>query len=260
MKTTFAMGTFLTVQIKGKDSSPMEHLFIEEVRRLEKLLSLYRPSSEISGLNEAAGTKPLPVSNETYAVIREALRYAQLSGGAFDPTLQPQGYRHVTLDPELHTVFISRPDLQLDLGGIGKGFALDRALTKILQVGEVEWVSADFGGQLLFWHQNGSFDPETILIDDPAARSDQGDRFSFQITSNGSVSTSSHAQQPGHLWDPLQGKPATVLTGVTVAAPNATQAEALSTAVFVMGQSEGKSWLTQFSGVQAFIFPHESQN
>jgi thiamine biosynthesis lipoprotein len=242
------MGTILTVRIEGEDSGRMERLFADEVQRLEELLSIYRTSSEITRINRAAGIAPVRVSTETYTVIEEALHYAALSSGTFDPTAGSSAdYHKVLLNPDNRTVFLEAPGMRLDLGGIGKGFALDRALARVREAGAIESVSADFGGQLFFWHKDGSFAPETILIEDRQP-------FTFQIDTNGSISTSSNAERPGHLLDPRSGRPAEGVDSVTVSAPTSTQAEALSTAVFIMGKEAGEAWLSQFPGVRAFIF------
>jgi thiamine biosynthesis lipoprotein len=257
MNRRYVMGTFLSVRIAGDQPKRLQRVFLDEVQRLENLLSIYRPESEISRINRDAGTVPMRVSPETYEIVAEALRYAELSRGAFDPTLQPAGYRRLVLNVREGTVFLSLPGMKLDLGGIGKGFALDRALAKVRVAGDPESVTADFGGQLLFWHRMGSFGPETIVIEDPVSG---GEAATFQIGSNGSVSTSSNAERPGHILDPRLGESARALAGVTIAAPTGTQAEALSTAVFVMGEESGRSWLKQFSNVQTHISRYGSSN
>ncbi len=120
--------------------------------------------------------------------------------------------------------------MTLNLGGIGKGFALDRALARVQTEGTPESVSADFGGQLLLWHMNGSFGPETVLVEDPVTRNTME---TFQVTANCSISTSSNAERPGHLQNTLTGEQAPTHGSTTVIARSGTEAEALSTAFFV---------------------------
>jgi len=233
MSRRYVMGTFLTVSIVGEDAARLPRIFMDEVQRLETILSIYRPESEVSRINREAGRRAVVVSGDAFRVIREALRFAAQSGGAFDPTMQPFGYRRVELDPQSRTVFLTQEAMKLDLGGIGKGFALDRALAAARSAATPESVSADFGGQLLFWHRSGSFGPETVLIEDPANGSAVE---TFQVASNCSISSSSNAERPGHLRNPLTGEPAGGNGSVTVVAPTGTQAEALSTAFFVQGR------------------------
>ena len=189
-KMRYVMGTFLSVYIAGENSEELQRIFLGEVQRLEELLSLYRPESDISRINRAAGTAAVPVSSETFEVVEKSLYYAALSGGAFDPVAPAHlgDYRQVHLDAIARTVFLEAPGMRLDLGGIGKGFALDKALDRIREAGNPESVSADFGGQLLFWHCSGRLGPETIVLEDPRTRDAA---VTFQMRSNGSVSTSS---------------------------------------------------------------------
>ncbi len=232
MNTRYVMGTFLSVQIAGHDASKLTQIFFEEVQRLEELLSIYKPESEISKINHAAGIEAVCVSGDTYDVVEKAFAYAEISGGAFDPSLRPWGYRQILLDSEKRTIFLQNTGMTLDLGGIGKGFALDHALARVRRQGSPQSVSTNFGGQLLFWHASGSFGPEIIIIEDPVNR-DAAE--TFQITSNCSISTSSNAERPRHLRDPRTGKPVEAHGSVTVVAPTGTEAEALSTAYFIEG-------------------------
>jgi FAD:protein FMN transferase len=230
MTQRYVMGTFLAVLITGEDYAELTRIFLDEVQHLEELLSIYRPDSEISQINRAAGHHAVAVSEDTLHVIQEALRFAAQSGGAFDPTVQPSGYRQVQLNRDARTIFLPLAGMMLDLGGIAKGFALDRALARVQEMGAPESVSADFGGQLLFWHKSGSFGPETIMIEDPIDRRPAG---IFQVSANCSISTSSNAERPGHLRNPLTGEPVPENGSVTVIALTGTEAEALSTALFV---------------------------
>ena len=204
----------------------------------KNLLSLYKPDSEISRINQAAGAAPVAVSPETYSIVEKAIHYAEKSGGAFDPTLKPRGFRQIALDAADKTIFIQCPEMKLDLGGIGKGFALDQALARVQSEGSPESVSASFGGQLLFWHTNGAFGPEKILIED---EQNEGTPKSFQISSNCSISTSSNAERPGHLRDPRTGDEVARNDSVTVVASTGTEAEAWSTALFIQGASQSPS-------------------
>jgi thiamine biosynthesis lipoprotein len=224
------MGTFLNVCITGTESASLAAIFLDEVQRLEGLLSKYQPESDVSRINRAAGDHAVSVSRDTFQVIETALHFAAQSEGAFDPTLEPFGYRFVRMDLLQRSIFLERAGMALDLGGIGKGFALDKALAKVKGMGTLESLSADFGGQLLFWHKNGSFAPETILIENTltGAAAD-----AFEVSSNCSISTSSNAERPGHLRHPLTGKSVQNNESVTVIASTGMEAEALSTTYFI---------------------------
>ena len=252
--TRYAMGTLLRVETaaNGPDSAEKSRdLIFTEVQRWEGLLSRYRPNSEISSVNRAAGVRPARVGAETYAAIERSLEFARASSGAFSP-LEGGDHRDVLLDCAARTIFLPVAGTSLDLGGIGKGFALDRAMELARTPPELERASIDFGGQLLFWTRDSRPRPATVAIEDPARPG--AIIADFEIRSNCSVSTSSQAERPGHLVDRRTGKPAQGLACATVVAPSATEAEAWSTALFVAGQS-GLAWLKDRPGVTAYLFP-----
>jgi thiamine biosynthesis lipoprotein len=251
--TRFAMGTLLRVETEASRpdaAARTRDLIFAEVQRLEALLSRFRPESEISSINKAAGVRPIGVGRETYAAIEQSLNFARASAGAFSPVAGGD-YREVVLDRAEPTVFLPIAGASLDLGGIGKGFALDRAMDLVRKSPELERARIDFGGQLLFWRRDGFMDCESVAIEDPAAPG--AILAEFKIRENCSVSTSSQAERPGHLVDRRTGRTANGLTSATVAAPSATEAEAWSTALFVAGR-EGLAWLENRPGVEAFLF------
>jgi thiamine biosynthesis lipoprotein len=242
---------------------------VDEIQRLEELLSVYRPASEISRINQAAGFAPIRVSPATYAAIKQAIHFARLSSGAFDPTIVDGArathrkgsvecdasvdYRRVILNPHDQTVYLPVAGMGLNLGGIGKGFALDCAIEHARQAPDVGQVFINFGGQLLFWTPKSSFDPVKVGIEDPK---NQGRLLSiFDIRSNCSISTSSNAERPAHLIDPRSGRPAQSVESATVIAPTATEAEAWSTALFVSGPSERSTLLKEHPEIKAFLSP-----
>ncbi len=227
------MGTLLRVETEsGVRRRSGRDLIFAEIQRLELLLSRFLPGSEISSINRAAGEEPVSVGPETYDAIERSLDFARASSGAFSP-VAGAGYRDVRLEPDARTVFLPLHGSSLDLGGIGKGFALDRGLELARQSPDLDRVHVDFGGQLLFWTRDGRPDPLTVAIEDPAR---PGTFLSdFEIRSNCSVSTSSQAERPGHLVDRRTGRTATGTASATIVAPSATEAEAWSTALFVAG-------------------------
>ena len=252
--TRFVMGTLLRVETEANRpdaAARARELIFAEVQRLEGLLSRFRPDSELSSINKAAGDRPVSVGRETYEAIAQSLDFARASEGAFSPVAGGD-YALVRLDPASLSVFLPVPGASLDLGGIGKGFALDRAMDLVRESPEFERAHVDFGGQLLFWRRDGFVDSVTVAIEDPAR---PGTILAdFKIRENCSVSTSSQAERPGHLVDRRTGRTAQGISSATVVAPSATEAEAWSTALFVAG-GEGLPWLKERPGVQAFLFP-----
>jgi len=260
----YVMGTFLTVETFGADSKKVERgrdAIFGEIQRLDELLSIYRPESEISRINQAAGLRAIRVSPQTFDVIERACRYARLSGGAFDPTAQRLGpvgrhYEAVRLNPIEQSVALPA-SMRLDLGGIGKGFALDSALARARDIPALEKIIIDFGGQLLFWTPSGAFDPVRVSIENPNDR--DAILSTIEIASNGSLSTSSNAEHAEHLLDPRTGKPAEGVISASAWAPTATEAEVLSTALFILGPAESAALLKKCSGARAYIFSERSK-
>lgn len=214
----------------GPDSAALDRV-LDAVRdtteSLDSLLSTFRDDSEISQVNRRRGTESGGRMTPAFAsVLAEALAVARASGGAFDPTLRD--WRGVTFDAERGRVRL-RAGLALDFGGIAKGYALDRAAA--LLAGVADSALLDLGGQFQWV---GPATRRTVGIADPD--------HSLQVLAavemhGGSLSTSSQAEQPGHIVDPRErGRtPARRARSVTVLAPSGISADAWSTALFVLG-------------------------
>jgi thiamine biosynthesis lipoprotein len=210
----------------------------DSVRAVDSLLSTFRDDSEISRINREAGSGNREAISATFsAVLDEALRVARLSGGAFDPTLR--NWRSVQYDNTKQTVRLPR-GLALDFGGIAKGYALD--LAALALEGRVDSAVLNLGGQLLV------LSPVSVQQRDPGngkrswpvgiADPDHPlDALALLELAPGrfSVSTTSQAEQSGHVVVPSTGAPARGTRSVTVVAPTAMAADAWSTAFFVLG-------------------------
>jgi thiamine biosynthesis lipoprotein len=240
---------------------------IQEVQRVEELMSTFRPESEISRVNRSAGGEPVAVSAPTAEVVRAALRMAETTDGAFDVTYAPLGAAwrkavqqgrepteqeleaaralvgtdKVTLTAE-NRISLAQPGMEVDLGGIAKGYAIDRA-ARALQEAGVSGGIVDVGHDLrLFgtpedggkWrvgvHRPPGVEREFIL--------EVGD---CAVTTSGDYARGFHLGNKwySHIIDPRTGRPATDVTSVTVVGPDATRADALATALSVMGPDEG---------------------
>lgn len=236
---------------------------LDEVQRLEDVLSEFRPGTEVSRINAAAGERPVRVSNDTWYVTEQSLRYAALSDGAFDPTwaamrslwdfrsptpLPPDpaevqarlplvDWRAVELDPAARTIRLRRPGMALGFGGIAKGYALDRMRALLLEAGVRDFVLYS-GGQVLAEGTRGGR-PWRVGVQHP--RDPDGLLGALSITA-ASVSTGGdyeHSfQHEGrryhHVIDPHTGWPVEHTASVTIIARTALDADALDTALFVM--------------------------
>ncbi|MBI3664871.1 MAG: 30S ribosome-binding factor RbfA [Acidobacteria bacterium] len=272
-----AMGGLYTIAAYGEDraqlSAAVEAAF-QEVRRLDQMLSNYRPSSELSEINREAAQRPVKVSPEMFDLLEKCQEYSRLSEGAFDWTVGPLmklwgfykgsgrlpdraqvehalrsiGYRHIRLDPERRTVSFDLPGMELDPGGIGKGYAVDKMVDVLHEAGvEIALVSA--AGSSIYalgappgaqgWYVRIR-DPkvekitvaEVYLKDDSLSTSGNYEKF---FEAEGKIYS--------HLMDPRTGYPAQGMLSVSVLAPKTLDSEAWTKPCFVNGAAWTKKHL-----------------
>ena len=217
-RAEYLMGT--VCEITAADPEPA----FAEARRIEALISTWRDDSELSRLNHGEITKP---SSELDAMLREAMAISRETDGAFDPTVG-----RYTLPRRGATGLI-------DEGGFGKGYALDRMLAATR--GDVV---INFGGQIAV---RGAID---VAIAHPLHR----DRPVITLPlRDASLSTSSDSEHPGHIVNPATGQSVRWRGSVSVIDRSAFRADALSTALFVMGPQRGLAWARAHNVVAIFI-------
>lgn len=227
------MGTMMSAAAWGPDSARLERALDaaqDSVERLDSLLSTFRDDSEISWINRRAGAAPaLQLTPSFAAVLAEALAVAEASGGAFDPT--QRNWRGVRFDRARGTLQLAR-GLKLDFGGIAKGYALDRAALAF--AGVADSALLDLGGQFLWVAATPTATRRPVGIADPE---NSARVLAVVELTVGSISTSSQAEQPGHIVDPRTRPPVSVARtrSVSVLAPDGMSADAWSTAFFVLG-------------------------
>jgi FAD:protein FMN transferase len=285
----YVMGTWCDLVIFDPDPAAdvVESAF-REIARLDDVLSSWNSESEVSRLNASAGRGPQPVSVDLANVAEESAALCTSTGGAFDPSVAPllQAWGFYTEAPGLPAPTIGREAAShvgcdrvtvrrdqrtialadgaaLDFGGIGKGYAVDRALA-MLRARGVTRAKIDFGSSSL-GYVGGIDGGWPVVIPDPRDRDNP--LFSFRIT-GGAISTSSQRERSferdgrryGHIFDPRLGRPVeSSLMSVTVIAPRGSTADALSTALFVMGAAQGKRLVNGMPDVGA-VFVEQSAN
>ncbi len=283
-KSCIAMDTFIRVRAWGPRAGEAAEAAVAEFGRLDALLNPYDESSEISAVNRAAGIGPVRVSPDTFAVVERALWYANRTGGAFDPTVFPLmeawnfagtprvpsrgdlenalelvDYRDVRLDRGASTIALLKKGMGLDVGGIAKGYATDRA-SDALRARGVTSALIDAGGNVCAVGAKpagflGSA-PWKVAVQHP--RNPAGTLATIRI-SGGSVVTSGDYQryfEAGgyryhHILDPATGYPSMGFRSVTIIGPASFDCDALSTAVFVMGEEAGFRFLQDLTGFGA---------
>ncbi len=278
----FVMGTLWTIEARGPRVGEAIEGAFREIRRLDESLSTYRPGSELSRANRQAGHAWVPVSAETRELLERSIAYSRESQGAFDPTVgvlvrlwgfkhldyrkpadqeiaraaQKVGYQHVHLDPRLGVRF-SRPGIELDLGAIAKGYAVDRALDHLKRGGAVA-ARVDAGGNQRVYGESPAGKSWLFGIKHPRL---EGELLGVLPLSDEAISTSGDAERGfwvdgvryGHILDPLAGRPVQGMLSVTVVAPTAEQADALSTALYVLGVDRGRRLLQSHPGCSALF-------
>lgn len=283
-----AMGTVYSIVAYAPPSISLEDIVEQafaEIDRLDALMSHYRPPSEICAINREAAAGPMPVSAELFALIEEALSLSAVTGGAFDVTVGPlmkawgffrrigrvpsddelaetrerTGYRQVSLDPEAKTIAFERPGMELDLGAIGKGYAVDRAATVLREHGVCNALISSGSSSIAALGAPPGERGWPIALCDPRNRRKTSRMLRL---SNLSVSISGGYEQVfvmngrayTHLLDPRSGQPVHGMLMTAVIGASNALTDALSTALFVLGVEDSRRFLQERRGLAALLF------
>ena len=256
-----------------------------EFDRLEGLLSTWREHSDLQGLNGAAGKHPVPVGTELRDVLRTARQVSEWTGGKFDVTFgvmsglwkfdyQNQDgtiperdevarrrrlidYRDLEVDERAGTAFLRREGMVANLGGIGKGYAVDRARDILRERGFRDFM-IQFGGDMYAAGRSGDH-PWRLGIQDPRGPANRV--FAAIDVSESTFSTSGDyarffikdGRRYHHILDPATGEPAEECRSVTILTGSATVADGLSTGVFILGPEAGMALIERLPGVEGVI-------
>ncbi len=282
------MGTAIDIQIEASDPALGQRLcelVFAEMERINQRMSPYLPDSELSRINALASQSPVLISTEQFDLIERALQVSRQTHGAFDITyasvgylydyqagVQPSAdtvsdllpainYRHVRLDPNAYTVAFTHDNVRIDLGGIAKGHAVDRAIALLQQQGvQRAMVSAGGDSRILGdrhgrpWYvgvkhprRPGAVEALLPLADTAVSTSGDYERY-FETAAGNRVH---------HILNPRTGRPAEPLSSVTVIAPDATTSDALSTSVFVLGPESGMALIESLDGIEAVLIDRD---
>ena len=274
------MGTKATVVLYAVDADHARssaRAAFTRMAGLEAVMSDYRDDSELSRLGDRSGGSPIPVSNDLFTVLAHALHFAEVSDGAFDPTVGSLvrlwrqsrqsgelpdetllaiargrvGHHLVELDPARRTVRLAVPDMRLDLGGIGKGFAADAAHDVLDSLG-VPIHLIDIGGDLVLGDAPPNSDGWRIGLG-------ADDITKMTTLENVAVATSGDAEQfveidgvrYSHIVDPRTGLGLTNSRAVTVVAATGTEADAMASASSIAGPSFAKRLVRERRAIRA---------
>ncbi len=284
----FLMNTFVEIAVYNEDESLAHQGMIgsfNEIRRIESLMSRFLAGSEISLINQAADrSEPVRVSSDVIYVLEEALKFGQLTNGAFAPTITPLinlwasvsrlgklpdtfginsilslvDWMAVEIDEVKQTVRLALPGMALDLGGIAKGYAIDRAVAVLKSKG-IENAVINVGGNIFAMGDEPSGTGWDIGIQDPLNETQVIGRINLH---NEAISTSGSYERffsvgndkLSHIIDPRNGMPVNNnLLSVSVISRSAILGDALSTAVFVLGPDDGTGLINKFPDADGFM-------
>lgn len=274
------------------DPAALQRLLQQQLDLINKQMSTYDPTSEVSRFNDSSSTDWFPVSPETLQVVELAQEISRISKGAFDITVGPLvemwgfgpkprkdkhpsdteiaaarklvGYQHLQVRRVPAALRKDIPGLRIDLSAIAKGYAVDK-LAEILMSQGVENMLVEIGGEMLIKGKNASGKPWRIAIEKP--QSDQRSIESvFYLTNSGMATSGNYrnffveeGQRYGHTIDPGTGRPVRHrLASVTVLATTAARADALATALLALGEERALE-LCQQEGIAAYLLLHQGE-
>lgn len=265
---------------------------LDEIDRLEDQLSVYRDGSEVSHLNRHAAEAPVCVEERLFELLRLAARLSEDTDGAFDITagalikawgfyrgprrvpseeeradaLARVGMSHVQLDAQARTIRFLRQGLEINLGSIGKGYALDRVAEELRSVWDVRAALIHGGHSSILAVGTPPGDPGgwSVGLRHPWRT---GERLALVRLRHRAVGTSAatfqhleyNGQKLGHILDPRAGWPADALASASVMAPTAAEADALATAFYIQGEEWARAYCQRRPEIAAVLLPHGTE-
>ncbi|MHC0440315.1 FAD:protein FMN transferase [Flavobacterium sp. 3-210] len=278
-RTTLLMGGRFDITIVANDSLKAEQnidLVIAEISRIENLISDWKPTSQVSEVNQNAGIKPIKVDREVFELVQRAIKLSEITNGGFDvsfaamdriwkfdgsmtempsaeaikKSVEKVGYKNIILDSVQSTIFLKLKGMKIGFGALGEGYATDKCRDMMIAKGIIAGIINGSGDMSTWGKQpNGTpwkigltnpFNPEKLLAVVPLEQQ--------AVTTSGSYEkfVVFNGKRYSHIINPATGYPATGLCSVSVFGPNAETANGLSTSLMVLGQKEGLLLLQKF--------------
>ncbi|WP_204743227.1 FAD:protein FMN transferase [Pseudocnuella soli] len=287
------MGNSFQITVLATDEAYAQQCIaaaIAEIRRIEALLTTFNEDSETARINQNAGLKPVAVSGEVFDLISRSQKIAQLTQGAFDlsygsvdkslwnfdvhmtalpdPAIAKKSvrlinYRNIILDDKRKTVFLKEKGMRIGFGGIGKGYAADKAKALLQRMG-IESGVVNAAGDMATWGLDPQGAPWTVGIADPDKK---GAVFSALNISNAAIATSGsyekfatiNGKRYSHTIDPKTGLPVSGIKSVSIISASAELADAMATPVMVMGVQAGLYLINQLKNMACIIIDDQNQ-
>lgn len=286
------MGSSFEIAIISENETEALH-FIDtaynEVVRIENLISSWKESSQTFLINKNAGIQPVVVTEELFNLIRRAIKISKLTNGAFDITYASMdnlwkfdgtinslpdsvlvknaaakiNYQRIALDEQNHTVFLMDKGMKIGFGAIGKGYAANKVRNKLIQMG-VKNGMINAGGDLIAWGRGIGNEKWKVGVADP---NKEKEFISWLEINDMAVVTSGNYEKfieingikYSHIIDPRSGYPVLGLKSVTIICPDAELADALATAVFVLGEKEGLELINQLNAIECILINNKNE-
>jgi thiamine biosynthesis lipoprotein len=292
MGTHVLLAAFTSETVNEAKMRPMFEKAIAEIRRLEALMTTWRPDSELSQINAAAGKKAIKVSPETLSVIQKSVWTSKESEGVFDITFEAMhglwkfdedrednipsvsavraargliDYRKIKIDPDKSTVMLEKLGMRMSLGGIAKGYAVDAAVRVLSEAGLTSFL-AQAGGDLYIKGRKPDGSAWRSGVRDPRGKN-ENDIFASLEVEDHAFSTAGDYERSfikdgkryHHIIDPRTGYPATASRTVTIWAKDAFTADAIDDAVFILGPEKGLKLVESIDDCGAVIIDEHNK-
>ena len=286
------MGNHFEITVVGDNETWANEkiaLAVNEIKRIEKLLTTFSEDSETNLINNNAGITPVRVSEEIILLIERALRISSVTQGAFDisygsvdkslwnfdttmsalpnvaqakESVKLINYKKIIIDKTAGTVFLKEKGMRIGFGGIGKGYAAEQAKQLLIKKGVKSGI-VNAAGDLTTWGNQPNGEPWTIGIADPNA---QNKAFSYINISDVAVATSGNYEKYviidekkySHTIDPKTGFPVSGIKSVTIICPNAELADAMATPITVLGVDAGLGLINQMKQIACIIIDDDN--
>lgn len=280
------LGSPFEITVVAKDSiegNQFAEMAVNEVKRIENLISDWIPTTQISQVNQNAGVKTIKVADEVYELVERAIKVSKLTNGAFDisyasmdkiwkfdgsmkamPTeeaikksVAKVGYKNIVLDENEKTIFLKNEGMKLGLGGIGQGYIADKIKALLQSKGCTSGI-VNVSGDINTWGKQLDGKPWTVGIVNPMNKNKVFATFPLEdsaVETSGSYEkfVTFNNTRYSHIIDPRTGYPATGIVSVSVFAKQTEIADALATGIFVLGVEVGLDLVNQLKGIECII-------
>ncbi len=288
-----AMGVAYSVTLVDSDSLHLAKSLMAakaKIHAIEKNISSWKPNSQTSKINSNAGIQPVKVSKDLFQLIERSLKVSELTAGAFDisfaamdkiwqfdgsMTAMPDSatvrvaiakinYKNILLNKEAQTVFLKEKGMKIGFGGIGKGYAADVTMQYLKENYGIKSGIINAGGDLIAWGKGISGENWQVGIADPVQ---QNQIVGWLAANETAIVTSGDyekyvefgGKRYAHIINPKTGYPTTGIKSVTLLCSIGELADALATAVFVLGKEKGLSLVNQMKGVECLIIDDQNE-